>query len=395
MKKIIGSNWTKWIALILVAASTVCFAYGTFGMVVRAFVSEYSEGVPEVQYVKEEITKNIALNYGAKLVNDVCIEADKKGEIQSKEVLEQLEGGSLDYYVERDTVYVEDGELKNINEIVYGDIFADSEYDFSMPDLSGCRARYKYGTNIVSLAANEPYWYGGYNYEYIGLVDQKTGIEYPFSCWIYTDGEKEKSLKKHITEEYSEYSFDKSKKSITFYTVHMKLVDGGKAGDTKVFAGGYEDLLPQVNDLVAQYVLIQKSYMPCFVFGLLVLIIAGIFLCIAAGHRKNQEEIVMRKMDHLPYVIYAGAVATLVGLAIAGCYGCCYVMFEQSWLSVRDAVMLMVIMVAGSALLVMALIMSTAVRLKAKQFWRNTLCYYLVKPFCFAEKELQLQANPW
>ncbi len=395
MNKVKGALWTKVVALVVVAVSTVWLTYGCFGMILFGEMS--SESIPtEKQKLREYIESNMAENYGAMTLNNAISSGLKDFEVTDPQMFGGLEGGSLDYSVEEQRIYYEDGEVKTEVKTVYGDekkVSRDNaEYRFALP-TDGCGCSYS-SVDSVAVAFETPHvWRSQTDY---CLVDKTSDAQ--LQVQIHHEGNETivsadgKDVLEDVSideENYDEEIYngeeatdDEPEKvdQIVVYTIYMKLGAGYSVGKTQYFENGVMDRLPMANDIAVYLNTYRDICTPIFVISLIVLVAAGIYLCCVAGHRSDKDGITLRMIDRMPYGIYAAIAVLGVGFGIAGVCGCVMGIY-QVYFSFRDGVLLAILCIVGSTLLAAAFCMSTAVRLKAKKFWRYTICHYIVVPF--------------
>lgn len=114
------------------------------------------------------------------------------------------------------------------------------------------------------------------------------------------------------------------------------------------------------------------------IISVLIVIIGTTYLVVVAGKRGEDEEVHLRFWDKIPYGIYLVGWMFVEGFLI----GMAGLLFEASDLfSVEAMIDLLFELALAGGLLLLGLLMTTVVRIKAKQFWRRTLLHYLLKPF--------------
>lgn len=100
-----------------------------------------------------------------------------------------------------------------------------------------------------------------------------------------------------------------------------------------------------------------------------------LFLLSAAGHRRDREGIVPNWQDRIPLDLYLAVMSCglfLIGFAVAACLDN---LTEMPYLMVPLACL----SVLGCFILALAVLMSLATRLKLRRWWRNTLCWRLLR----------------
>ena len=100
-----------------------------------------------------------------------------------------------------------------------------------------------------------------------------------------------------------------------------------------------------------------------------------IFLLCAAGHRQGQEGIVPNWQDRVPLDLYLAVMGGGLTLLI-----CLVVSFLDNLMEMPYLIMpLTCISVLGCFILALAILMTLATRLKLRRWWRNTLCWRLLR----------------
>ena len=153
--KIRGSLWAKAAAMLALALSAAGIAYGVVGMVLFTELSQ--AGVTtETGKLREYMEKNMAENYGAYLLDQAITSGLTDHEIADPSMLQNLEGGSLDYAVRETIVMMQDGKPVQEDFWVYTSGNEDPdlgsyEYSFALP-TDGCQADYCVGDWRVALS---------------------------------------------------------------------------------------------------------------------------------------------------------------------------------------------------------------------------------------------------
>lgn len=96
-----------------------------------------------------------------------------------------------------------------------------------------------------------------------------------------------------------------------------------------------------------------------------------------SGHRKNDNEIHLRRADRIPYAIYGCEAVVGVMLGILGDMGIVY-LFSTNNLQMGEMITLAIADAILWELLAFAFCMSTATRIKSKKFWDYTVLHYIV-----------------
>ncbi len=130
----------------------------------------------------------------------------------------------------------------------------------------------------------------------------------------------------------------------------------------------------------SQYAVVNQRFQMAYEWQYLVFVVMGVaaliavcsvvFLMKAAGHKRKEEELVLRFFDRIPFEIYAGAIF------FAECFGVIciseltYYMEESVLAWILIAVVLLVMEIFAILFL-----LSVAVRVKTKTLWKNTIIY--------------------
>jgi len=105
--------------------------------------------------------------------------------------------------------------------------------------------------------------------------------------------------------------------------------------------------------------------------GVVVFLILLVFLLCSAGHRKDRPGIVLNGQDRVPFDLYLGAAGTAAVLfAYAGCN-----LFAHELLRMIAGIVCFTV----SFLILLAILMTSAARLKAGRWWKNTIVWYTLK----------------
>lgn len=370
MNKKKGNLWLKISAMALVCLSTLGIVYGVFVMSVMVFEKEKAGNEEQVQ---ANMLDNALSNYAVKLIQD-----NATGEASDEETnpkWDELEGGSLLYAVEKEVTTLENGALKTDKTMVYGDESFIQKKDYQsvfQTAPEGCDM-YANTESLIGIALESPsVWRSEtlYQLEDIRLEGQSAIVE--------VSHEGEVTLWEKETEESPT-----EKKQLTRYSVYMALKDTMESGK---FAGGDSDYIAQIPLLAEEICYSSENYVPVLAVSCVLFIVGISLLCMMAGYRAGKTEIVMRWADKVPYIVYLCVVILGILLGVCGVAGCVYGVLRNIF-SITDGLILAIMLIVGSALLMIALLMTTAVRIKAKKFWRYTVCYYLLKPFLFVYKK--------
>ena len=113
-----------------------------------------------------------------------------------------------------------------------------------------------------------------------------------------------------------------------------------------------------------------------FVVFILGFVITAGYLLTVAGKREDSEEIKLRLYDRLPYGVMLG-VTMLAD----------FMVFPAGFLLIKQLPVVALICLAATMVSLEA-ILSTYVRIRAHEFWKHTLCYYVVRFFLKPVKKL-------
>ena len=150
-----------------------------------------------------------------------------------------------------------------------------------------------------------------------------------------------------------------------------------KEADSVTFADGQSDYLWIPYVLVSMLSTMQKIYLPIFLIALILFIISFVFLMTMSGHRREDDEIHLRLVDRMPYVIYATLAFLGVSVGVVGNVGI-VALYYESVLGEAEMITLSIVVACLWQLLALAFSMSTASRIKSGQFWKHTLLHYIV-----------------
>lgn len=135
--------------------------------------------------------------------------------------------------------------------------------------------------------------------------------------------------------------------------------------------------------------------------GGIVFLLTIIYLCVAAGHRKNREEIMPNLLDRIPYdihfvlsagiALFSGIVLAVIYDSSAEAYGIKQMLFSVG----RPAAYLApaIVIFAVMSAMVVAFILTTATRFKIGGWWKNTVIYHLIRLAVRFAKFLARQAG--
>ena len=103
------------------------------------------------------------------------------------------------------------------------------------------------------------------------------------------------------------------------------------------------------------------------------------FLLYAAGHRRDQEGVVANWQDRIPFDLYLCGMTVLFCAIIAIGQSAIEVFRYQGSSSYFPAAAALILCALAAGLVVLAALMTLATRLKLGKWWRNTLCYKLIR----------------
>ncbi|MBW9212533.1 MULTISPECIES: sensor histidine kinase KdpD [Terrabacteria group] len=171
------------------------------------------------------------------------------------------------------------------------------------------------------------------------------------------------------------YDFIQSEEGVAEYVVEYKVVQPLMVIDS--LFQGY-----QVYTYLEQY---QSQIQFLLYGGLVGMVLAATYLLVAAGHRKNTDEIVLTFLDKIPLEISifmlfflpimflrdSGISDYIVRTYLANYY---YALFVS-----KDRILSLIICLEICGILLGMFLLTVAVRIKAKVFWKNTLLYKSIR----------------
>lgn len=113
-----------------------------------------------------------------------------------------------------------------------------------------------------------------------------------------------------------------------------------------------------------------------FVIFILGFVITAGYLLTVAGKREDSEEIKLRLYDRLPYEVMLGVTMFAD-----------FMVFPAGFLLIKQLPVVALICLAATMVSLEA-ILTTYVRIRAHEFWKHTLCYYVVRFFLKPVKKL-------
>ncbi len=434
MKKLLGSNVAKWIALFLTTIMAILFGLSLATIVVQ---TELEREFHNEEAVKERIYQNMCYNYSLALTDNMTHGG----------ALDLYSGGNLLYSVYKDDLllyttdvnvakadypysyeYQEGGEFYyNVNSLfgvisksdgyyeqvyktytaaVFGIIYDDASGLFYWNTTEGLYPMtgfYSVDWDYYTLnSANTAYVCEerADRFDYakakaegttifvagdvaLNLADEENGY-YPFLHAEDALGADGYLLAERVLEGKDDYwllnrneiAYRVGQKDASTYTILMKVVDN--PAPSARFSCGSNDYFYTVGVLISAFYTWGNVALTLEIVSGLFLLLGFVFLMAAAGHRKNDDEIHTRLMDRCPLLIYFAAICTICGCGIGGNI----VMMEYfDWFRLGTFVALELECLLLWILCGLAFCMSIAVRIKSHTFWRYTLCYYLLLPF--------------
>lgn len=148
---------------------------------------------------------------------------------------------------------------------------------------------------------------------------------------------------------------------VEYYWVYVKMPSGDLADK-----GDYFNQLDSYLQIMS---FIEKNMTLLFMVFIVGFIATAGYLFAFASKHGEKEEIKLRLYDKIPYEVVFG----LTWFADIGLVFGCYAMIKQ--------VAIVVMLVILAAMISLELILTTFVRLRAHEFWRHTICYYIVRFF--------------
>ena len=149
-----------------------------------------------------------------------------------------------------------------------------------------------------------------------------------------------------------------------------------KEADSVTFADGQSDYLWIPYVWASLLGTMQKIYLPVFLIALILFIISFVFLMTMSGHRREDDEIHLRLVDRMPYVIYGTLAVLGVSFGVVGNVGV-VALYYEGVLGEAEMITLSIVVACLWQLLALAFSMSTASRIKSGQFWKHTLLHYI------------------
>lgn len=207
-------------------------------------------------------------------------------------------------------------------------------------------------------------------WEYIYLDKYRFACDDTEICWINND----EMMGREISEE-TDYRIDGGRQ-------YLSVNHSGDGEEerywvvsilpTDVPLGWSRDMFVQANTIVTLAYGLRYAIYPILAVLLAVGVFCFVWLIRAAGWREDTDELVMTWVDRMPFDLYLGfAVIVECILMIAGD------MFYLNMNLPTGAVMLLLFCCIGWVLLLSFL--TLAVRIKCGAWWKNTVCWYIIK----------------
>lgn len=145
-------------------------------------------------------------------------------------------------------------------------------------------------------------------------------------------------------------------------------IEVGVKDDLPYHFGGF-----YIDCVLFQWLSLHKSEMIAVLAAAVLLGLTDfILLCCMAGHRKGQEGIVYNWADKIPLELYAGAAAFVITVLLAVTVEVGFVNFDLF----ANVLGCLAILIAG--MIALAVVLSLVTRVKAGQWWRNTVIYRML-----------------
>ncbi|MGI6013363.1 MAG: sensor histidine kinase [Oscillospiraceae bacterium] len=125
------------------------------------------------------------------------------------------------------------------------------------------------------------------------------------------------------------------------------------------------------NNLFNRVLPLRNALIAVLCFSVVLTLVLLVFLCFAAGHRGETNEIFLNPFDRIPLDLYLCGQVVLFSIGII----CITEVFEN--FSFLPSLILCAALVGVLALLGIATLMTIATRIKYGTWWKNTLCYRL------------------
>lgn len=214
---------------------------------------------------------------------------------------------------------------------------------------------------------------GGNRYEQSTI----SNVKYTYAAldWSVVSKNLDKEVRMNITEYGEMYVYVKptDMKSTSYYVLSYQ-----EPGYTYItdLTGGETDLFGQYDIVFGTLYSMRYQVFAIFFSCVAVFVVAFIFLCCAAGHKKGQTELVQSWSNRVPLEIYAG-------VFVFGEYFCITLADQMSWNigGFGDVfwIIVAVVMVLLAGLLLTVAALELVTRIKLRILWKNTLCYWIIR----------------
>lgn len=203
-----------------------------------------------------------------------------------------------------------------------------------------------------------------------------SNVKYSYAVldWSTASKNLDKEVRMNITEYGEMYVYVKpvDMKSTSYFVLSYQ--EPGYTYITDLTAGE-TDLFGQYDIVFGTLYSMRYQVFAIFFSCVAVFVIAFIFLCCAAGHKKGQTELVQTWFNRVPLEIYAT-------VFVVGEMFCIMLADEVSW-NIGDFgdvfwIAIMVVMVLLAGLFLTAAALELVTRIKLRIFWENTLCYWVI-----------------
>ncbi len=395
-----GKFWVKLLALMVASVTFPGTILGFTGFIFCISLQENYEG--DRSDIRQEMTTSVVENYGMSLLNQLSDE-----DADQEEVLKQLSGRELFYKVEEISFKAKEGLATG--EGVVGETM--TLYDTTegvekgQKGITVSKNKESYGqctTNSFWQMATHGTYTVDDGEEYSLAQEEGKDVLYRISYNESTTDEADYYI---VPGEYTFYRItlfpDEGKNEQLAVSAVQRAVGGlnhGRTIDDLTFIDllrimpkmdkmlnywNFEDDTPDYLWVpylaMGMYHAVDKMYTPLLVVSLILFAISFGILMTVSGHREEDDEIHTRFIDRVPYVIYFGIVATGVALGASGNIGLIYLWYSGS----IDFYQLLTLSISLGMLWTMlglAFCMSTATRIKTKEFMRYTLLGYIWRP---------------
>lgn len=148
--------------------------------------------------------------------------------------------------------------------------------------------------------------------------------------------------------------------------------------------GEFDDLFTEADEYISEFARWGDNAVVYEFISALIMIISIAFLYSVLGRKSNDGEIQLRFVDKIPFAIYTIIIGMIEGLAIGG-----FVLIAEVRPNIKDAIIFGIELSLIMAFVGIAYVASIITRIRAKKFWRYTVCYYIGFPY----RKLKSYAN--